>query len=233
MHEQEELITEEVKAGVYAAFLARPKSGENLPGVLIIHEIFGLNENIRDIARRFAREGYVALAVDLYSKENVRQLCIFKTVAGMIISARKTAHMGALDEAANWLKNLPGVSPEKLGVIGFCMGGGYALAFAVSSKQLQAVSAFYGMNPRPLDSVAQACPVMASYGSKDQFFAKQGLKLEKKLKEFGIPHDVKVYEDANHAFFNDTWSNYNPEAAKDAWQRTLAFFSEHISNRKK
>jgi carboxymethylenebutenolidase len=224
----ENITGEMIKVAGYDAYLARPESGENMPGVIVIHEIFGLNANIKDIARRFAAEGYAALALDLYSNGKIRQLCIFKTVAGMLLNARKTVHMGQMEQAVDWLKTQPGVSREKVGVIGFCMGGGYALAFAVESQQLKACSTFYGFSPRPLETIKQSCPVAASYGGQDKMFTKQGLKLEQKLKEYGIPYDVKVYPDANHAFFNDTWRNYNPEAAADSWQRTLKFFSQHL-----
>lgn len=222
------LAVENVRAGEYEAYLARPQQAEKLPGVIIIHEIFGLNDNIKDIARRFAREGYAALAVDLFSKENPRFLCIFKTTMSMLTNILKSSHMGALDGAMQYLQGLPFVDGSRVGVIGFCMGGGYSLAFAVHNQQLKAAHVLYGANPKPLNSVAQACPVIGSYGGKDKFFANQGRKLEQTLEQYGQPHDIKIYPDATHSFFNDTRDSYNPEAAADAWQRTLKFFGEHL-----
>ena len=101
---QENLVTQEVKAGEYQSYIAYPTEGKNLPGVIIIHEIFGFNDNIRSITRRFANAGYVALAVDMFSKDSNRRLCIMKTVSGLIINARQSAHMGALDGAVKFLQ---------------------------------------------------------------------------------------------------------------------------------
>jgi carboxymethylenebutenolidase len=228
MSENQELVTAQVKAGEYEAYLARPANGENLPGVIIIHEIFGLNENIRDIARRFARENYVALAVDLYSLGRNRQLCIFKTTVDMMTNILKSSHMDKLDDAFRFLQKQPQVNGQRIGIIGFCMGGGYSLAFAVHNEELKAASIFYGANPKPLNSVARACAIVGNYGEKDRFFVGQARKLEEALTHYQRPHDIKIYPNAGHSFFNDTMKTYAPEAAADSWQRTLKFFSEHL-----
>lgn len=216
-----------VQAGPLNAYLARPVGGENLPAVIIIHEIFGLNENIRDIARRFAREGYIALAVDLFSHGN-KALCVLRVTFDMMRNPLKSISMSDLDSSVKLLKEQPGVAPEQIGVIGFCMGGGYALAFAVHNQELRAASIFYGRTPNPLESVKQACPVLGSYGEKDRFFSKQGRALQETMEMAGRPVDVKIYPNAGHSFFNDTRSSYNPEASADAWKRTLEWFRTYL-----
>lgn len=216
-----------VQAGPLKAYLAQPVGGENLPAVIIIHEIFGLNENIRDIARRFAREGYIALAVDLFSHGN-KTLCMLRVTFDMIRNPLKSLSMSDLDSSVALLKEQPGVAQEQIGVIGFCMGGGYALAFAVHNQELRAASIFYGRTPNPLESVTRACPTMGSYGEKDRFFSKQAVALKETMEKAGRPVDVKIYPNAGHSFFNDTRSSYNPEAAADAWKRTLDWFHTYL-----
>lgn len=225
--ETQNLVTENVKAGEYQSYLAYPATGQKLPGVIIIHEIYGLNDNIRGIARRFADAGYVGLAVDMYSKDSNRQLCIFKTVAGLIANARKSSHMGALDGAVKFLQAQPQIDPQRIAIIGFCMGGSFALAFAIHNHDVKAASVFYAANPKPLNMIAEACPIVGSYPDKD-FTTKQGQKLEETLTSYQRPHDIKIYPNAKHSFFNDQGKVYNPEAAEDAWQRTMQFFKEHV-----
>jgi len=218
-----------VQAGKYASYLARPLQGTNLSAVLIIHEIYGLNENIRDIARRFAQVGYVALAVDLFSIGRSRALCVLATMRSVYANASKSAHMGALDDAIQFLQADAQVNAQRLGVVGFCMGGGYAVALAVHNQQVKAASVFYvSGGPKPLDAVSTICPLVGSFPEKDFASTGQGQKLEGLLTQYQRPHDIKFYPDTKHSFFNDTIKAYNPPAATDAWQRTLGFFEKHI-----
>jgi carboxymethylenebutenolidase len=119
------------------------------------------------------------------------------------------------------------VDANRLGAIGFCMGGGFAIAWACTDQRLKAIAPFYGSNPRPLSAVSRLCPVVGSYPDRD-FTTAQGQKLDSALDQYNIPHDIKIYANSKHSFFNDQGRNYNPEAAKDAWERVLAFFREHI-----
>lgn len=221
------IITENIKAGEYQAYLAYPAEGAMLPGVIIIHEIFGLNDNIRSIARRFAEAGYVGLAVDLYSKSNPRPFCVFTTAMGVFTNALKTGHMHGLDEVMRYLQGLSQVDPNQIGAIGFCMGGGYALAFAIHNQELKASSIFYAANPKPLNVVARACPIVGSYPDKD-FTTKLGQKLDETLTMYQRPHNIKIYPNTLHSFFNDQSKSYNPDAAEDAWKRTMEFFQEYL-----
>jgi carboxymethylenebutenolidase len=225
--ETQDLVTQDVQAGEYQSYLAYPKTEQKLPSVIIIHEVFGLNDNIKSVARRFASSGYVGLAVDMFSKDKNRRLCVFKTVLDLLVNIRKSAHMGALESAADYLRAQPQVAAEQLAMIGFCMGGSYALAFATHSRELKAASIFYGVNPRPLNSVAAVCPIVGSYPDKD-FSTKHAQRLDQELTNYQRPHDIKIYPNTFHSFFNDQSKSYNQAAAEDSWQRTLSFFQEHL-----
>jgi carboxymethylenebutenolidase len=209
------------------AYYARPQGSGPFPGVVVIHEIFGLNENIKDIARRFAREGYAALAVDLFAGHN-RAVCMSRLMYGMLVTPLKNSGLNELKAALSYLGAQPEVDSERVGAIGFCMGGGYAIAWACTDERLKAIAPFYGANPRPLAAVARACPVVGSYPEND-FTASHGRKLEAALTQHNIPHDIKVYPGAKHSFFNDQGRAHDAAASADAWQRILAFFGERIS----
>ena len=208
------------------AYLATPEGPGPHPAIVVIHEIFGLNDNIRDIARRLAGEGYIALAVDLFAGRN-RMVCMFRFMGGMLVNSLHHQGVKDLKAALTYLTQQPGVDGQRLGAIGFCMGGGFAIGWACTDDRLKVIAPFYGVNPRPLAAVQRACPVVGSYPEKD-FTAAMGRKLDTVLDDFHIDHDIKVYPDAKHAFFNDDRHNYNAEASADAWQRTLAFFKERI-----
>ena len=208
------------------AYLALPDGDGPFPGIVVIHEIFGLNENIRQIAGRFAENGYAALAVDLFSTGN-RVACMLRIFHGMLLRPLTNGIVADLQAAVDFLKRWPEVDPGRVGVIGFCMGGSYALQLACVEDGVRAASVFYGMNPYPLEAVARACPVVGSYPEKD-FTANAARQLEPLLEKHNIPHDIKIYPEARHSFFNDTGPAYRPEAAADAWRRTLAFFDTHL-----
>lgn len=208
-------------------YLARPEGTGPFPGVVIIHEIYGMNDNIRDIARRFASEGYVALGVDLFSGRN-RTICMFRFFSQMIFNSLNNASIQDLKSALTYLAEQPGVDAERIGAIGFCMGGGFAIAWGAADNRLKAIAPFYGSNPRPLEAVARSCPVVGSYPDKD-FTTPQGQKLAVALERYHIPADIKVYPNSKHSFFNDQGHSYNEAAATDAWQRVLAFFKEYVA----
>jgi carboxymethylenebutenolidase len=206
-------------------YLVVPDSDGPHPAVVVIHEAFGLNDNIRDISRRFAAEGYAALAVDLFTGRS-RTLCMARVIGGLI-TGREPSAIPELVAALDYLAAQPEVDPERVGAIGFCMGGGFAIAWARRDERLRAIAPFYGTNPRPLAAVRRMCPVVGSYPGKD-FTARSGRKLDAQLSRLGVAHDMKIYPDARHSFFNDGGRAYNEPAASDAWERTLAFFSEHV-----
>lgn len=213
--------------GAMDSFFAHPGSRGPFPGLLVIHEIFGLNDNIRQIARQFAEEGYAALAIDLFSNRN-RMVCMLQAFYGMMVKPLNNPLLADLQSSLDFLGQLPEVDSAHIGTVGFCMGGGYALQLAVTDKGMKAASVFYAANPKPLDSVAQSCPIVGSYPDKD-FTTNAARELETVLTEHDIPHDIKIYDNTLHSFFNRQRTGFEVEASKDAWQRMLTFFEKYLA----
>ena len=213
-------------ARTIGGFLVMPKGSGPHPGVVVIHEAFGLNDNIRAITQRVAESGYAALAVDLFAGRN-RAICMARFIAGALSGSVNRPGVADLKAALTHLSASPGVDWDRLGAIGFCLGGGFAIDWACSDDRLKAIAPFYAVNPRPIDAVARLCPVVGSYPGRD-FTARAGRRLEGALTRYGIPHNIKVYPNARHSFFNDRGPTYQADAAADSWQRVIAFFDAHI-----
>lgn len=211
------------------AYLARPEGEGPFPGVVVIHEIFGINDNIREVADRFAREGYVALAVDLFANQN-RAVCMARLLAGTLLRPLEHGGVRDLSAALDRLMVQDGVDPSRLGAIGFCIGGTLALALACTDGRLKAIAPYYGMNPRPLEAVRRSCPVVGSYPDKD-FTTAGGKKLDAALEDYGVPHNIKVYEGAKHSFFNDHGPSFDGAASEDSWRRVMDFFGEYVAGK--
>ena len=209
-----------------SGYLAQPAGPGPFPALVIIHEIYGLNDNIKDIARRFAREGYVALAVDLFADHN-RVACMVRVMGDQLFRSLNNPRLTELRAALDFLIAEPNVDGAHIGAVGFCMGGAFAIAWACTDERLQAIAPFYGANPRPLAAVARACPVVGSYPDPD-FTTSMGRTLEVQLSKAGIAHDIKIYPGTKHSFFNDQGRSYDAAASHDAWQRMLAFFGDHL-----
>jgi carboxymethylenebutenolidase len=207
-------------------YLARPEGDGPFPGLVVIHEIFGLNDNMKDIARRFAAQGYVALAVDLFAGRH-RTICMVRLMAGLLLNPLHNSGIHDLKAALTFLSEQPGVDASRVGAVGYCFGGSFVIAWACTDERLKVIAPYYAGNPRPLKAVARLCPVVGSYPDKD-FTTSAGQKLDVELDRYQIPHDIKIYPGAKHSFFNDTISNYNESAAQDSWERVLAFFEEHL-----
>ena len=210
------------------AFLAQPEGPGPFPGVIVIHEVFGLNDNIKDITQRFARQGYAALAVDMFSGRS-QVVCLFRFMAANLRGLATHAGIDELKAALTFFGQQPGVDPQRLGAIGFCMGGGFAITWAFSDPRLHVIAPFYGTTPKNLEeAAARSCPIVGSFPEKD-FTAEPAHALKAALDKQGIPNDIKFYPDTRHSFFNDqSPRTYNAEAADDAWQRTLAFFEKYL-----
>ena len=220
-------VTFPSRGSTFRGYLAMPEGAGPHPGVVVIHEAFGLTDNIRDITRRFAREGYAALAVDLFTGHS-RAVCM-ASLMGSMVTGREPGSIADLGAAMDHLVSQPEVDPERVGAIGFCMGGGFAIAWGRRDGRLRAIAPFYGTNPRPLEAVRRMCPVVGSYPGKD-FTARSGRKLDTRLAKLGVARDIKVYPGTRHSFFNDTGKTYDAHAAADAWRRTLDFFAEHVQS---
>jgi carboxymethylenebutenolidase len=210
------------------------------PGVVVLHESFGLNDDMRRIAGRFARAGYVALAPDLYS-HGERIVCLSRVIVDMLRGG-VTREIGDIHAAREALAARPEVDSERIAVAGFCQGGGFALV-AGAQPGFSAAAVNYGMVPSERSLLDGLCPVVASYGARDRVVgAKMARRLERHLNDLGVTHDVKTYQQAGHSFFSkvDGWQGwlarmpspmavgYNEDAAEDGWRRMLAFFEEHV-----
>jgi carboxymethylenebutenolidase len=227
-----------VPSGRIKAALASPREEGRRPAVIVIHEVFGLNADIREKAQRFADMGYVALAPDLFSTRGKMPLCIARTVRGL--RGGEGPVFADLDALRLWLGARPEVDPSRIGVAGFCLGGGIALLFAARGE-LGAAAVFYGSVPKDATELDAACPVLGGFGGRDRVFGKGGARLESHLSRLGKPHDVKTYPAAGHSYMSDhqgwmakasSWGpmkvGFNPEAAEDSWQRLERFFAEHL-----
>jgi carboxymethylenebutenolidase len=221
--------TSEIEPGVLRCrgYIALPDAPGPHPGVVVIHEAYGLNENIKNIAGRFAEQGYAALAVDLFGGRN-RAICMARFMTGMLAGSVNRFGISDLKAALTHLAALPEVEPDRIGAIGFCMGGAFAIAWACTDQRLKAIAPFYGANPRPLETVKRACPVVGSYPGKD-FTASAGRALDEALDTYGITHDIKIYPGAGHSFFNDTSRAHDQVAADDSWERVLTFFETNLA----
>ena len=207
-------------------YLARPEGEGPFPAIVVIHEAYGLNENIKDISRRFADQGYIALAVDLFAGRN-RAVCMVRVMSSLLLNSLHNRSIHDLKAALTFLSEQPGVDNARLGAVGYCMGGSFVIAWACTDDRLKAIAPYYAGNPRPLEAVERLCPVVGSYPDKD-FTTKQGQKLDVELERYQVPHDIKIYPGAKHSFFNDTSRSYNEAAAQNSWERVLAFFGEHL-----
>ena len=220
------------------AALALPEAKERRPAVIVIHEIFGLNDDMRRIVGRFAGLGYVALAPDLYDTDGARLLCIARTM--LALRRCEGAAFADLEAARSWLATRPEVDPARTGVVGFCMGGGFALLYAVRAP-LGVAGVFYGDVPAAAEDLRGVCPVFGGYGERDRLFAAQGHRLEAHLEQLGVAHDIRFYRDAGHSYMSPHtgmlatiagWGpmkvGFDPAAEADSWQRMGAFFRTHL-----
>ena len=213
------------------AYLARPERKRSAPAVLVIHEVFGLNDHIKSVADRIAAQGYVALAPQFFARaaeappKDDKDMQAIRRAASSIKTEDAIRDMQA---ALDFLKTDRGVKP-KFASIGFCMGGGWSYQLVTHSKDLAGAVIFYGSIP--LELVPQvSAPVLASFGEKDgRLNAAVVDPWVAEMKKAGKSVDAKIYAGAGHGFFNDTRPTaYNAEAAADAWQRVLKFFRERL-----
>lgn len=217
--------------GTAQGYLATPDAGSG-PGVVVIQEWWGMVPHIQDVADRFAREGFVALAPDLYHGVMTRE----PDEAGKLMMAMNIDQAGKdLRGAAAYLKGLPQVTSQAVGVVGFCMGGALAVYAASVSPDIGAVVDFYGGHGKVHPDLSKVRgPVMGNFAGHDDFVTPEiARQLEADLQANGVQTDFKIYPGTHHAFFNDARKDepntpYDPAAAQDAWQRTVSFFQQHV-----
>jgi carboxymethylenebutenolidase len=208
-------------------YLSRPGSGSG-PGVIVIQEWWGLVDHIKAVADRFASEGFVALAPDLYHGESTTSPDdAGRLMMALNIDAATKELLGAVD----YLLGAGGASSGSVGVVGFCMGGQLALAAACATPKVGACVDFYGVHQNvTIDFSGLESPVLGLFGENDSFVTPEvARKVEHDIRSAGKQIEIHLYPDADHAFFNDSRPDaYNPDAARDAWERTLRFFRQHV-----
>jgi carboxymethylenebutenolidase len=210
------------------AYSARPVEVDQYPAILVCHENRGLNEHIKDVTRRLAKEGYVALAVDLLSREGGAENLDPDQVPGLLGSAGPARHEADFIAAFNYLQTLEYVDDQRIGMTGYCFGGGVTWQVAAAEPRLKAAVPFYGRAPE-LDKVPNIqAAVLGVYAELDQRINAGNIALEQALTEANITHKFNVYPGVNHAFHNDTGQRYVEEQATQAWLDTLAWFETHL-----
>jgi carboxymethylenebutenolidase len=214
--------------GTTQGYLALPQAGSG-PGIIVLQEWWGLVPHIKDVADRFASEGFVALAPDLYHGESTTS----PDEAGKLMMALNVDQTEKdLRGAISYLLGHPSVTSAKVGTVGFCMGGMLSLYAATKNEQVGACVVFYGGHPAFKPELENLhAPLLGLYAGKDTFVTPAGVReLERRLRELGKDAEIVIYEHADHAFFNDARPEvYNAEYAADAWRRVNAFFREHLA----
>jgi carboxymethylenebutenolidase len=234
-----ETTAEDVQIDGRTVVVARPTATGPWPGVVMIHEAWGIDAVLRRQADKLAAAGYLVFAPDLIG-EGMWLRCVVATFRAF--QARSGRPFELIESCRRRLIADPACT-GKVGVIGFCMGGGFAMLLATDGFQASAVN--YGIVPSEVDDIAsRACPVVASYGGKDWRTSALVPALEAALAAHGVPHDVKIYPSAGHSFLNDApngprvfrpmaklmHAGPDPVAAADAWRRIEAFFAEHLGS---
>lgn len=219
-------------AGAVRVFEARPKAGGPHPAVIVIQEWWGLNDHIKDVAARFAREGYAALAPDLYSRLGNKVTADPNEAGQLMMSLEKKDGVADLLAVVKHLKSAAGVKGDRIGVTGYCMGGSYTTLLACHSADIRAAAAFYGEIPDNETLAQLHCPLLYVYGTEDGWIQRKDVeRLRDTLKQHGKTAEVQIYAGAPHAFFNDTRKDvYRENEAKDAWRRTLALFAKQLKS---
>jgi carboxymethylenebutenolidase len=218
---------------------AQPRGQGKFPAVMVIMEAFGLNDHIKDVTERIAAEGYVAIAPDLYYRESPNVVGYDQLQEAIGLMQRLDAEKVVVDlqHVIAHLKSQNFVNGDRIGITGFCMGG--TIAFVAACRfptDIKAAVPFYGGSiaddspTAPLNAAGDLqAPILCFFGEKDPYISpSQVQRLEDTLRALGKSHEIKVYAGADHGFFCDERASYHPEAARDAWEKTKAWFEQYL-----
>jgi carboxymethylenebutenolidase len=226
------------REGEMPAYRAMPSGGRNSPIVLVVQEIFGVHEHIKDVARRLAKLGYLAVAPELYARQgDVSKLGSIDEIRAIVATVPDSQVMSDLDAAAEWAARNGG-DGGRLGITGFCWGGRIVWLYAAHNPRLKAGVAWYGkveapgtaLQPKhPIELAKEIkAPVLGLYGGADAGIPIEGVeRMRSALKAAGKPCEIHAYPDAPHAFFADYRPSYRKAAAEDGWKRQLDWFRTH------
>lgn len=207
-------------------YWARPEGDGSWPAVIVLQEWWGLNEHIMDVTRRIANEGYVALAPDLYKGQVATEP---DEARKLVMELDMPAAVAEIGSAIDHLLAQPFVHGDKVGIVGFCMGGRLVLMTALANDKLAVAVPFYGSPLTPEEAANVKAPVLGLYGADDGGIPVADVQaMGEALTAAGIDNEIHIYPGAPHAFFNDTRESYRPEAAADAWQRMLTWFKRRL-----
>jgi carboxymethylenebutenolidase len=213
--------------GTTPGYMARPGESGIYPGVVVIQEWWGLVPHIKEVVDRFAAKGFVALAPDLYHGQIAEEPDEARKLAMALERDRAVAEIGS---AVRYLSSLDRVSPKKIGVVGWCMGGGLALSTAAENASIGAVVCFYGRPLSQTDTAKLRTPTLGLYAAEDHGISVDEVDtFRKDLLRYDVPHEIHLYEEAHHAFFNDSRPVYDAVAAADSWKRTLDWLNRYLT----
>ena len=224
--------------GMMEAFVAQPKDGGSYPGVVVIQEAFGVNGHIKKVTERIAAEGYVAIAPDIFHREAER-IIPYSEMPKAIATMQRVNDSKAMEDvgaAIAHLKSQSNVKSGSLGVIGFCMGGRLTyLTAAHHANDVKCAVPYYGGGipmgkPSPLSRTGEIkCPMYLFFGAKDQLIPMDHVgQIQSELTAKKVQFQLKIYDEAGHGFFCDDRGSYHEASAKDAWEKTKAFFAQHL-----
>lgn len=218
------------EAGTLFGYFAKPKAAGTYPGMIVIHENRGLLPHIEDVVRRAAKEGFVALGVDLLSRAGgTARLTDPAQVSAALGNAKPEEFVADLSAGIAFIQQDPSIKKEKIGVMGFCFGGGYSYRLAVGNPQVLSATPFYGPAP-PAEQVPNTkAAILGIYAGNDERINASIPGLEDALKKAGKTYEIKTYPGVNHAFHNDTGANWNEAAAVDAWKTVIAWHKKHLA----
>ena len=211
-----------------AGYLAEPEDEDAKAGLIVIQEWWGLTDDIKEIADRYSVEGYLAFAPDLYHGQSANEPDEARKLA---MAMERDVASQEIDAAIGWIKTAHGL--DKVGCVGYCMGGGLTLATAIRpTSNVDAVHVYYGGGMPPAEQIATIkVPVLGSYGAEDAGIpVDQVDMLRATLEEHGVANDITVYPGAGHSFFNDTRPAYHEDAALDSWMKSVEWFEQHLAS---
>ena len=209
-------------------YLAEPAEAGTYPAVLVCHENRGLTDHIRDVARRFAKAGYVALALDLLSREGGTASHDSDEVPSLLSNVDPARHVNDFISGFAYLQSLSSVVAERIGMTGYCFGGGVTWRVAATLPTLKAAVPFYGPGPELSEVANIQAAVLGIYAEMDERINGGIASLEQALKDAGVTYQINIYPGVNHAFHNDTGERYVETQATQAWKDTLAWFETHL-----